>query len=176
MLCPERRSAILDLSRMTAYRIFMLYERRGMEIPLSRNYPACIADDYWSPSLSTLERLLHPLRIEVKDFMMAFEEDGFSTFLGESEGFIGVVHDRKKLMALRQRMMAASTGRNDCRSELARRLGIPLKHVGNDFRRKGSSITIHKVFGYCEAAGISPGKLFASYYDRSLSELMQCPI
>ena len=63
------------LSRLTAYRLYVMYEEKGLRVPLSRNYLSCIRDDFWSPSLSTLEMLLYPLRIDMKDFFLAYERD-----------------------------------------------------------------------------------------------------
>ena len=153
------------LSRLTAYRLYVMYEEKGLRVPLSRNYLSCIRDDFWSPSLLTLEMLLYPLRIDVKDFFLAYERDRLAGRIGESPEFRGIAHDRKKVFRAVQELMAEKEKRRDCRAELRKRMGYTKEHVSDDFTRKECSVHIHKLIDYCNAAGVLPSEVFQRYYD-----------
>ena len=150
-------------SRKAVLIIFLAYEQNGLELPVSSAYlSSAYSSPLWSLYLSTLETLLYPLGVNIYDFAYMLEE-GSASPLNPSSVFMPVIHSRKKLLGVIQRMMREDTGSERCRAEMARRMGRERSGVNVDFRSKAGTITMHKVEEYAAAAGLKVSDVFRRY-------------
>ena len=150
-------------SRKAVLLIFLAYEQNGLALPVSSAYlSSAYSSPLWSLYLSTLETLLYPLGVNIYDFAYMLEE-GSDTMLSSADGFIPIIHSRKKLLGVIQRMMREDTGSGMCRAEMARRMGRERSGVNVDFRSKAGTITMHKVEEYAAAAGFKVSDVFRRY-------------